>query len=228
MDVKDIKSINVELAAITWTAYESRKILHILQVLYPFGQHKETSRDGLHRIPTCWTAWTATWTASPSTLHAWTALGQQHLQHLDTLGSTLTSYWTAPPRQTAPARDSSCWTATCTTCSTSTLDSTLQHQQLYTPLQQLSPRTGQQQHSSALGQHAWQHLQGTAVAGQQPAAPSAPGQQQHSAAPAAPMDSSSCTSSNSQRPAPNCPRQGQHTQQTHTRTSRFFLFLVSC
>jgi hypothetical protein len=42
------------------------------------------------------------------------------------------------------------------------------------------------------------------------------------------MDSSSCTSSNSQRPAPNCPRQGQHTQQTHTRTSRFFLFLVSC
>jgi hypothetical protein len=135
MDVEDIKSINVELAAITWTAYESRKILHILQVLYPFGQHKETSRDGLHRIPTCWTAWTATWTASPSTLHAWTALGQQHLQHLDTLGSTLTSYWTAPPRQTAPARDSSCWTATCTTCSTSTLDSTLQHQQLYTPIQ---------------------------------------------------------------------------------------------
>jgi hypothetical protein len=76
MDVKDIKSINVELAAITWTAYESRKILHILQVLYPFGQHKETSRDGLHQIPTCWTVWTATWTASPSTLHAWTTLGQ--------------------------------------------------------------------------------------------------------------------------------------------------------
>jgi len=76
MDVEDIKSINVELAAITWTAYESRKILHILQVLYPFGQHKETSRDGLHQIPTCWTVWTATWTASPSTLHAWTTLGQ--------------------------------------------------------------------------------------------------------------------------------------------------------
>jgi hypothetical protein len=81
---------------------------------------------------------------------------------------------------------------------------------------------GQQQHSaataarSALGQ---QHLQHTSTPDSN---------LQHSAAPAAPMDSSSCTSSNSQRPAPNCPRQGQHTQQTHTRTSRFFLFLVSC
>lgn len=86
MDVEDIKSINVELVAITWTAYESRKILHILQVLYPFGQHKETSRDGLHRIPTCWTAWTATWTASPSRLHAWTTLGH-HSIALDSMDS---------------------------------------------------------------------------------------------------------------------------------------------
>jgi len=46
---------------------KQEKIVHILQVLYPFGQHKETSRDGLHRIPTCWTAWAVTWTASPST-----------------------------------------------------------------------------------------------------------------------------------------------------------------
>jgi hypothetical protein len=92
--------------------------------------------------------------------------------------------------------------------------------------------------ASAALLHAWQHfLQAwTAPARQQLitfpnrpawAAPSSTPDSnlQHSVAPAAPMDSSSCTSSNSQRPAPNCPRQGQ---QTHTQTSRFFLFLVSC
>jgi hypothetical protein len=150
-----------------------------------------------------------TWTALPAAeqlLHAWAAPFSTPGQHLDsTLQHLLhldSSICSTSPRLAAlpPSLDSTSKTAA------HHLAPTGQHGQ-HLPPRQTAPALGQQ------------HLQHTSTPDST---------LQHSATPAAPMDSSSCTSSNSQRPAPNCPRQGQHTQQTHTRTSRFFLFLVSC
>jgi hypothetical protein len=140
--------------------------------------------------------------------------------HLD----STCSCWTGSPRMGSTFLHA--WTA---------LGSTWQHGQQQHSAATAAPSSLGQQHLQHLdtpgsflhaSQHLDQLLDSTTPNACSTSTPNS--NLQHSAAPAAPMDSSSCTSSNSQRPAPNCPRQGQHTQQTHTRTSRFFLFLVSC